>query len=276
MFHIGAHLSVSDGFLAMGHTAQSIGATTFQYFTRNPRGGAAKKIDPDDTAGLIALTKAEHFGPLLAHAPYTLNLCSDKPYVREFAGETLKDDLTRMAHLPGNLYNFHPGSHVGQGVDVGIAVIADQLNNALTPELQTTVLLESMSGKGSEIGGRFEELRDIIDRVTLSNHLGVCIDTCHLWDAGYDIVSNLDGVLTEFDRIVGLSRLKAVHLNDSKNPLGSKKDRHEVIGGGEIGLTAITRIINHPALRDLPFFLETPNELPGYAAEIRLLRDLRE
>lgn len=275
MFYIGSHLSTAGGFLAMGKTAVAIGANTFQYFTRNPRGGRAKAIDPADVAALLALMEAEGFGPVMAHAPYTLNPCSNKPEVREFAMQTMADDLVRTEHLPGNFYNFHPGSHVGQGVAAGIGLIADQLNTLLTPGLTTTVLLETMTGKGSEIGGRFEELREIFDRVSLTDKLGVCLDTCHVHDAGYDIVEDLDGVLTEFDRVIGLQHLKAIHLNDSKHPRGARKDRHAVIGGGELGLTALTRIINHPALCALPFFLETPNELPGYAEEIGLLRKLR-
>ncbi|MCL2843071.1 MAG: deoxyribonuclease IV [Oscillospiraceae bacterium] len=275
MFCIGPHLSTTGGFLKMGQTAVEIGANTFQYFTRNPRGGRAKAIDPADAAALIALMEEEQFGPVMAHAPYTLNPCSDKPSVREFAMQTMADDLVRTEYLPGNFYNFHPGSHVGQGIEAGITLIAKQLNTLLTSDLTTTVLLETMTGKGSEIGGSFEELREICDRVSLADKLGICLDTCHIHDAGYDIVGDLDGVLTEFDRVIGLERLQAIHLNDSKNLRGAKKDRHAVIGGGELGLAALTRVINHPVLRVLPFFLETPNELPGYAEEIRLLRQLR-
>jgi len=270
MFKIGCHLSSSGGFLKMGQTAVEIGANTFQFFTRNPRGGAAKKLNLKDIAAFLDFASEHGISDPLAHAPYTLNICSDKENIREFARETLTDDLIRLQHLPGAMYNFHPGSHVGQGMDVGITMIADTLNQVLTPEHSTVVLLEMMSGKGSEIGGRFEELREIIDRT--ETPLGVCFDTCHVFDAGYDIVNDLDGVLSEFDRVVGIDRLKAVHLNDSKNPLGSRKDRHETIGNGFIGLDAFKRIINHPALRVLPFYLETPNELPGYAAEIALLR----
>lgn len=275
MFTIGCHLSSSNGFLAMGETALSIGANTFQFFTRNPRGSKAKAIDEKDVTAFLALAQQNGFGTLLAHAPYTINPCSKDERTREFARMTLADDLQRMEYLPGNLYNFHPGSHTGQGVEVGIAQIADTLNEILKPEQHTTVLLETMAGKGTEVGSRFEELRAILDRVTLSDHMGVCLDTCHVSDAGYDIVNDLDGVLTEFDRIVGLDRLKAIHVNDSMNPCGAHKDRHEKIGQGFIGTEAFGRIINHPVLRDLPFLLETPNELPGYAAEIALLKGLR-
>ena len=274
MLKIGCHLSVSDGFLAMGKTAESIGANTFQYFTRNPRGGAAKAIDKKDIAAFLDFAEERGMSDFLAHAPYTLNLCSDKENIREFARNTLEDDIRRVEHLPNGLYNFHPGSHVGQGMETGITVIADALNQILRPEQTVTVLLETMSGKGSEVGGRFEELRAIIDRVELKEKMGVCLDTCHINDAGYDVVNDLDGVLTEFDRVIGLVRLRAVHINDSKNPFGSHKDRHETIGNGFIGLQALERVINHPALRNLPFNLETPNELPGYAAEIALLRGL--
>lgn len=272
MLNIGCHLSSSGGFLAMGETALEIGANTFQFFTRNPRGGKAKAIDPADAEALRALMAAHAFPVVLAHAPYTLNPCSAKPETREFAMMAMEDDLRRMEYLPGNLYNFHPGSHVGQGIDEGITLITAQLNALLRPEQTTTVLLETMAGKGSEVGGRFEELRRILDGVELREKMGVCLDTCHVYDGEYDIVEDLDGVLAEFDRVIGLERLRAVHLNDSKNPKGSHKDRHEVIGGGHIGLEAIVQIINHPALRHLPFYLETPNELPGYAEEIALLR----
>ncbi|MCL2828582.1 MAG: deoxyribonuclease IV [Oscillospiraceae bacterium] len=276
MFYIGSHLSSSKGFLALGETALSIGANTFQFFTRNPRGSQAKEIDPADAAALVALLERESFGPVMAHAPYTLNPCSDKLETREFAHMTMEDDLRRMEYLPGNLYNLHPGSHKGQGVEVGVQLIADLLNTLLKPEQTTTVLLETMVGRGNEIGGEFAHLREILDRVDLNHKMGVCLDTCHLFVGNYDIADNLDGVLSEFDRVIGLSRLGAIHLNDSKNPRGSRTDRHAGIGEGYIGLEAIVRIINHPALRKLPFFLETPNELPGYAAEIRLLRSLRE
>ena len=275
MFYIGCHLSASDGFLAMGRTALSIGANTFQFFTRNPRGSKAKAIDPADVAAFLALAAENGFGTLVAHAPYTINPCSKDEHTREFARMTLADDLKRMEHLPGNVYNFHPGSHTGQGVETGIAQIAETLNAILTPGLRTTVLLETMSGKGSEVGSRFEELREIIDRVALSDKLGVCLDTCHVSDAGYDIAGDIDGVLTEFDRVIGLERLKAVHINDSMNPLGAHKDRHARIGEGYLGEAAFGRIINHPALRDLPFILETPNDLAGYAREIGRLKELR-
>lgn len=274
MLTIGCHLSTSKGYLAMGKTALSIGANTFAFFTRNPRGGAAKAIDPADAAALRELLAANNFGTLVAHAPYTLNPCSDKPHAREFARECMADDLVRMEAVPGSYYNFHPGSHVKQGADVGIELIAGLLNEVLRPEQATTVLLETMAGKGTEVGRTFEELAAIIERVELSDHMGVCLDTCHVHDGGYDIVNNLDGVLDEFDRVIGIERLRAVHLNDSKNPCGAHKDRHERIGEGSIGLEAFERIVTHPQLRDLPFILETPNELPGYAAEIELLRKL--
>ena len=275
MLTIGCHLSSSKGFLAMGKTASSIGANTFAFFTRNPRGGSAKAIDPEDAAELKAWMEAESFGTLVAHAPYTLNCCSDKPHARQFAREAMADDLRRMEFTPHSYYNFHPGSHVKQGAEAGIAMIAEVLNEVLVPEQTTTVLLEAMAGKGTEVGRSFEELAAIIDRVELSDHMGVCLDTCHVHDAGYDIVNDLDGVLEEFDRVLGIDRLRAVHINDSKNPCGAHKDRHEVIGEGYIGIEAFERIVNHPALRDLPFILETPNELPGYAKEIELLRGLQ-
>ena len=275
MFYIGCHLSASDGFLAMGKTALSIGANTFQFFTRNPRGSKAKAIDPADVAAFLTLAAENGFGTLVAHAPYTINPCSKTERTREFARMTLADDLKRMEHLPGNVYNFHPGSHTGQGMETGIAQIAETLNAILMPDIRTTVLMETMSGKGSEVGSRFEELREIIDRVELSDKLGVCLDTCHVSDAGYDIAGDIDGVLTEFDRVIGLERLKAVHINDSMNPLGAHKDRHARIGEGYLGEAAFGRIINHPALRDLPFILETPNDLAGYAREIGRLKELR-
>lgn len=276
MFKIGCHLSVSGGFLAMGKNAVSIGANVFQFFSRNPRGGAAKAIDEKDISDFLKLAEERGISDFLAHAPYTLNACAEKAHLRQFARETMADDLRRMEYLPGNLYNFHPGSHVGQGTDAGIELIAAALNEVLRPEQTTTVLLETMAGKGSEVGGRFEELRAIIDRVMLSEKLGVCLDTCHVYDAGYDIAGDLDGVLGEFDRVLGLERLRAIHINDSKNPFGSHKDRHEKIGDGSLGLEALANIINHPRLRELPFYLETPNELDGYAAEIKLLRGLYE
>lgn len=275
MLTVGCHLSASEGFLAMGKTALSIGANTFQFFTRNPRGSKAKAIDPDDAAAFLALAQANGFGRLVAHAPYTINPCSKTERTREFARMTLADDLKRMEYLPGNYYNFHPGSHTEQGMEVGISQIAETLNAILRPEQHTTVLLETMSGKGSEVGGRFEELREILDRVALNTQMGVCMDTCHISDAGYDIAGDIDGVLTEFDRVIGLERLKAVHINDSMNPLGAHKDRHARIGEGYLGEAAFGRIINHPALRDLPFILETPNDLAGYAREIGRLKELR-
>lgn len=272
MLNIGCHLSTTKGFKNMGKEALSIGANTFQFFTRNPRGGKAKDIDEKDIAGLLEIMKENNFATILAHAPYTLNGCSADENTRKFATEMMADDLVRMEYLPNSLYNFHPGSHVKQGVDVGIDFIVEMLNTVLKPEQTTTVLLETMAGKGTEIGRTFEEIAQIIERVELKDHLGVCLDTCHVYDAGYDIVNDLDNVLDEFDRIIGLERLKAIHLNDSKNPFKSHKDRHEKIGEGSLGLEAISRIINHPKLRHLPFFLETPNELDGYKNEIELLR----
>ena len=275
MFYIGCHLSASEGFLAMGRTALSIGANTFQFFTRNPRGSRAKAIDPKDAETFLALARENGFGTLVAHAPYTINPCSKDERTREFARLTMADDLLRMEYVPGNVYNFHPGSHTGQGVETGITEIAATLNAILTPGQTTTVLLETMAGKGSEVGSRFEELREIIDRVELRDKLGVCMDTCHVSDAGYDIAGDLDGVLTEFDRVIGLDRLKAVHVNDSMNPLGAHKDRHARIGEGYLGAEALGRVVRHPALAGLPFVLETPNELEGYAREIALLKELR-
>ena len=276
MLYIGCHLSSSKGFAAMGRQALELGANTFQFFTRNPRGSRAKDLDPADAAALVELMAQHGFGPIVAHAPYTLNLCGAEEKNRAFARETMADDLRRLEHVPGQLYNFHPGSHVGQGVEAGIALIADGLNAILRPDQSTTVLLETMAGKGSEVGGHFEELRAILDRVELSGKMGVCLDTCHVSDGGYDIIHDLDGVLTEFDRIIGLDRLKAIHLNDSKNPPGSHKDRHACLGEGTIGLEALGRIVRHPALKDLPFCLETPNDLPGYAREIALMREIAE
>ena len=272
--NIGCHLSVSKGFENMGKEALDINANTFQFFTRNPRGGKAKKLDPKDIESFLELSKENNFAQILAHAPYTLNACAADESKREFAVNTFIDDLKRMEYLPNNLYNFHPGSHVKQGVEVGIGYISDMLNQAITKEQTTTVLLETMAGKGTEVGRSFEELKQIIDRVELNEKIGVCLDTCHVFDAGYDIVNDLDGVLTEFDNIIGLDRLKAIHLNDSLNPCGSHKDRHAKIGEGEIGLDALVRVINHPKLRKLPFYLETPNELDGYAREIKLLKSL--
>ena len=276
MLHIGCHLSSSKGFAAMGRQALELGADTFQFFTRNPRGSKAKDLDPNDAAALVELMKENNFAPIVAHAPYTLNLCGAEEANRAFARETMADDLRRMEYVPGQYYNFHPGSHVGQGMEQGIVYIAEGLNAILRPDQTTTVLLETMAGKGSEVGGRFEELRAILDRVELSDKMGVCLDTCHVSDGGYDIIENLDGVLEEFDRVLGLHRLKAIHLNDSKHPLGARKDRHACIGEGEIGLEALSRVVRHPALKDLPFCLETPNELPGYAKEIALMRKQAE
>ena len=275
MFTIGAHLSASKGYVNMLETAQGIGANTFQFFTRNPRGGKAKDIDLNDIALFRERAEKSGFGTVLAHAPYTLNAASAKPEVRGFALMTFRDDIARMEFIPNQLYNFHPGSHVGQGAEKGIELICDVLNQVLYEDMTTTVLLETMAGKGSEIGATFEELRAIIDGVELNSKLGVCLDTCHVNDGGYDIVNDLDGVLSEFDRIIGIDRLKALHLNDSKNPCGAHKDRHEKIGKGFIGTPAFERIINNPLLRDLPMFLETPNELDGYADEISLLKSLR-
>ncbi|MHA5219687.1 deoxyribonuclease IV [Dysosmobacter sp. Phy] len=274
--HIGCHLSSSKGFAAMGRQALELGADTFQFFTRNPRGSRAKDLDEADAAALTALMAEHRFAPVVAHAPYTLNLCGAREENRAFALETMADDLRRLEHLPGQLYNFHPGSHVGQGEEIGTALIAAGLNVLLRPDQTTTVLLETMSGKGSEVGGSFESLRAILDRVELGEKVGICLDTCHVWDAGYDIAADFDGVLAEFDRLLGLDRLRAVHLNDSKNPLGSRKDRHACIGEGCIGLEALVRVVRHPALRDLPFCLETPNDLAGYAREIALLRRAAE
>lgn len=274
MFFVGCHLSASDGFTAMGRTALSIGANTFQFFTRNPRGSKAKAIDPADVATFLQLAEEHHFGTLVAHAPYTINPCSKDERTREFARLTLADDLQRMEFVPGNVYNFHPGSHTGQGIETGITQIVETLNAILTPDIHTTVLLETMAGKGSEVGSRFEELREIIDRVELDDKMGVCLDTCHVSDAGYDIAGDLDGVLTEFDRVIGLDRLKAVHVNDSLNPLGAHKDRHARIGEGYLGAEALGRVVRHPALAGLPFVLETPNELEGYAKEIALLKEM--
>lgn len=272
MLNIGCHLSTTKGFENMGKEALKIGANTFQFFTRNPRGGKAKDIDINDMEELLKIARENNFTTILAHAPYTLNACSADERTREFAREMMEDDLNRMEFMPNNLYNFHPGSHVKQGVEVGINYIVELLNNVLRKDQTTTVLLETMAGKGSEVGRTFEEIAEIISRVELKDKMGVCLDTCHVHDAGYDIVNNLDEVLEEFDRVIGLDRLKAIHLNDSKNPFESHKDRHEKIGEGFLGLEAITNIINHPKLKHLPFFLETPNELDGYAKEIELLR----
>lgn len=272
MLNIGCHLSTTKGFENMGKEALQIGANTFQFFTRNPRGGKAKEIDMEDMEALLKIARENNFATILAHAPYTLNACSADERTREFAREMMVDDLNRMELMPNNLYNFHPGSHVKQGVEIGINYIVDLLNTVLSKDQTTTVLLETMAGKGSEVGRTFEEIAEIISRVELKEKMGVCLDTCHIYDAGYDIVNDLDKVLEEFDVVIGLDRLKAIHLNDSKNPFKSHKDRHEKIGEGFLGLEAITRIINHPKLKHLPFFLETPNELDGYAKEIELLR----
>lgn len=275
-YYIGCHLSSSNGFLAMGKQAVEIGANTFQFFTRNPRGGAAKPIDPDDAEAFIAYAKSHSFGKIVAHAPYTLNPCSAEERTREFALNTFIDDLRRMEFVPGNLYNFHPGSHVKQGAEKGIELTADLLNRVLTEEMTTTVLIETMAGKGSEIGRTFEEIRAIIDRVELKDRLGVCFDTCHVFDGGYDIVNNLDGVLAEFDSVIGIERIMALHLNDSKNMFGSHKDRHEIIGGGSIGTDALAAVVSHPAFANVPVILETPNDLDGYKKEIALIRSRLE
>ncbi len=275
MLKLGCHLSASKGNVDMVKTALSIGANTFAFFTRNPRGSKAKKEDPADAAKAVQLLQENNFGRLVAHGSYTMNLCTADAEARGFAAEILADDFRRMAALPGNFYNFHPGSHVGQGLEAGVEYIAAALKKAMEPGYPVTVLLEAMAGKGSEIGGRFEELKMILDAVGRED-LGVCLDTCHIYDGGYDIVNDLDGVLAEFDRVVGLNRLKALHLNDSKNPFASHKDRHECLGQGSLGLDTFRRIVNHPLLKDKPMILETPNELPGYAAEIALLRSLEE
>ena len=274
MLYIGNHLSASKGYEAMGKQALKLGANTFAFFTRNPRGGKAKEIDEEDVRKFLALAKEHSFGKLVAHAPYTMNTCAAKENIRSFAKEMLTDDLKRMEFTPGNYYNFHPGSHVGQGSDAGIEMTAGMLNEVLTPEQTTTVLLETMAGKGSELGRNFEELRAILDRVELKDKMGVCLDTCHIWDGGYDIGTDLDGVLETFDAVIGLERLTAIHMNDSMNPLGSHKDRHEKIGEGQIGLDVMERVINHPKLQGRPIILETPNDDEGYAKEIALLRSL--
>ena len=272
MLNIGCHLSAAKGYMNMGKEAKSIDANTFQFFTRNPRGGKAKAIDEQDVKNFLEFMKENNFSQILAHAPYTLNACSNKEETREFALNIMADDLRRMEYTPTQLYNFHPGSHVGQGVEIGIDFIVKQLNTVLTPDMTTTVLLETMAGKGTEIGRSFEELKEILDGVKLDNKMGVCMDTCHIYDGGYDIVNDLDGVLDEFDRIIGLDRLKAIHMNDSKNPFASHKDRHEKIGEGSIGFDTMVKIINHPKLQGIPILLETPNELDGYKKEIQILR----
>lgn len=272
MLTIGCHLSSSKGYSAMGKEAVKIDANTFQFFTRNPRGTRAKAMNPEDVNRYLEYAGDHGIGRILAHAPYTLNACSPDERIRTLAKETMKDDLERMEYTPGNCYNFHPGSHVGQGAEAGIRFISDMLNQVLMPELHTTVLLETMSGKGSEVGREFEELKEILDRVEQKDLMGICLDTCHVWDGGYDIAGDLDGVLNRFDRIIGLHKLKAIHLNDSQNPLGAHKDRHAKIGEGFIGFEALKRITVHPALKDLPFYLETPNDLSGYAKEIAMIR----
>ena len=274
MFKIGCHLSASKGFLHMGEEIVSLGGNTFQYFSRNPRGGSVKALDMEDIEAFRAFAEENDIPCVLCHAPYTLNPCSKDEKTRDFAFRAMTEDLERMDLLPGNMYNFHPGSHVGQGTETGVGLIVELLNRVLREDLKTTVLLETMAGKGSEVGSRFEEIAQIIEKTDMGDKLGVCLDTCHVYDAGYDIVGDLDGVVDEFDRIIGLDRLKAIHLNDSKNPFESHKDRHEKIGEGSIGLEAVERIINHPALKELPFYLETPNELPGYKKEIELLKGL--
>ena len=274
MLHIGCHLSSSKGFAAMGKTALSIGADTFQFFTRNPRGGKAKAVDPEDALTLRSICAEHNFAPLLAHAPYTMNPCAADEHLIEFAHMVMEGDLAMLEHLPGNMYNFHPGSHVKQGSEVGVAKIAAMLNSVLFADMHTTVLLETMAGKGSEVGRSFEELASILDKVQLNAKLGVCLDTCHVFDGGYDIVNDLEGVVEQFDKLIGLDKLHAIHINDSKNTLGSHKDRHACIGEGNIGLAALSAVTNHPQLKHLPFYLETPNELPGYAKEIALLRSL--
>ncbi len=274
MLTIGCHLSSSKGYFAMGKEAVKIDANTFQFFTRNPRGTKAKAMNPEDVNRYLDFAREHGINQILAHAPYTLNACSADEGLRTLARDTMKDDLERMEYTPGNCYNFHPGSHVGQGAEAGIRYISDMLNQVLTPELHTTVLLETMSGKGSEVGREFEELREILDRVEQKDHMGICLDTCHVWDAGYDIAGDLDVVLNRFDRIVGLDKLKAIHLNDSQNPLGAHKDRHAKIGEGYIGFEALKRMTVHPALKDLPFYLETPNDLSGYAKEIAMMREI--
>ena len=276
MIYIGCHLTVTDGYAAMGRTMSRFGGSTFAWFTRNPRGGKTRPVDPEDVEALGKYVRQAGFGPLVAHGSYTMNLCSAKPETRANGLDMLRQDLARMELLPGNLYNFHPGSHTGQGTEAGIAQIGEALDQTLWPEMQTTVLLETMSGKGSEVGGAFEELREIIDRVECREKLGVCFDTCHTWDAGYDLVNDLDGVLRRFDETIGLERLKAVHFNDSKNACGSRKDRHEKLGQGAIGLEAMKRIALHPTLAGLPFILETPNEDEGYMEEIRTVLNWME
>ena len=274
MLHIGCHLSCAQGYLAMGRQALAIGADTFQFFTRNPRGGSVKPFDEADAQALVALMREHDFAPILAHAPYTLNACAADAGIRNFAERTMREDLERLAHLPGAMLNFHPGSHVKQGVETGVRLIAGLIDAVYTPDIRTPLLLETMAGTGSEVGRSFEELRAVMEASGQGDRLGVCLDTCHVFDGGYDLVHHLEDVMEAFDRVVGISRLRAIHINDSKNPLGSRKDRHEKIGEGQIGLDAFARIINHPQLRQLPFYLETPNEIEGYRREIALLRSL--
>ena len=276
MLYLGCHLSSSKGYAAMGRTALSIGANTFQFFTRNPRGGSVKPFDRQDADALNDFLAAHRFAPILAHAPYTLNACAADASIREFAVRTMREDLERLAHIPSAMLNFHPGSHVRQGVEIGVRYIADMLDAVMAEGTATPILLETMAGKGSEVGRSFEELRQIVDAARDGDRIGVCLDTCHVYDAGYDVVGRFDDVLGEFDRVLGLSRLRAIHLNDSKNPPGSRKDRHACLGEGTIGLEALGRIVRHPALKDLPFCLETPNDLPGYAREIALMREMAE
>ena len=276
MIYIGCHLSVTDGYAAMGKTMSRFGGNTFAFFTRNPRGGKTKPLDPEDAEALLSHMRAEHFGPLVAHGSYTMNLCSSNPETRANGLDMLQQDLGRMELLPGNLYNFHPGSHTGQGTETGISQIVSALDRVLRPDLRTTVLLETMAGKGSEVGGSFEELREILDRAACPEKLGICFDTCHTWDAGYDLAEDIDGVLRHFDAVIGLERLKAVHFNDSKNPRGSRKDRHEKLGRGALGMEAMKRIALHPVLQGLPFILETPNDDAGYIEEIRTVRGWME
>ena len=276
MIRIGNHLPSSKGYMAMAKHAVKLGANTFAFFTRNPRGGSAKPIQEKDILEFLSYIREKNIDKLVAHAPYTMNLCSAKPEIRKFGFQMLQDDIRRMEYTPNQYYNFHPGSHTGQGIEIGIAQIADALNSVLSPEQHTTILLETMAGKGSEVGSSFEELREILDRVKLQDKMGICLDTCHIWDAGYDIVHNLDGILTKFDAVIGLHKLCSVHFNDSMNSCGSHKDRHQKLGKGQIGLEALTRVINHPALKNLPFILETPNDDEGYAGEIALMRKLSQ
>ena len=276
MLYVGCHLSSSKGFMAMGQTALELDANTFQFFTRNPRGGRAKELDVGDAQALNDLKRESGFGPIVAHAPYTINPCAAKAETLEFARQTMAEDLQRLEHLENCYYNFHPGSHVGQGMDAGIAGIVETLNQVMFPGQRTVVLLETMAGKGTEVGGTFEQIQAILERANLPENLGVCLDTCHVWDGGYDVVGNLNAVLDEFDRVIGLERLKALHLNDSKNPRGSHKDRHERLGEGYLGLETFRAVVHHPALKGLPMVLETPNELDGYAREIKILRNMAE